>query len=97
MHPKTHRATYILARGLSHERGESGRAIGRVQGFSLVAFKVQVYDLSCSAVYDKTIKRCKNRGPESAVKQAVLDSTIVVLARFRPPASAPQRIECRSV
>ena len=28
----------------SHECGESGRAIGRVQAFSFVAFKVQVYD-----------------------------------------------------
>ena len=27
----------------SHECGESGRAIGRVQAFSFVAFKVQVY------------------------------------------------------
>ena len=28
----------------SHECGESGRAVGRVQAFSFVAFKVQVYD-----------------------------------------------------
>ena len=28
----------------SHEYGESGRAIGRVEAFSLVAFEVQVYD-----------------------------------------------------
>ena len=30
--------------------GESGRAIGRVQAFSFVAFKVQVYEFSHSHV-----------------------------------------------
>ena len=42
MHPKTHRATHISPG--SHECGESGLAIGRVQAFSFVTFKVQVYD-----------------------------------------------------
>ena len=47
MHPKTYRATYSvhISPG-SHECGESGRAIGRVQAFSLVAFKVQSFSLA---------------------------------------------------
>ena len=42
MHPKTHRATYILARGLMNAENLVG-PIGRVQAFSFVALKVQVY------------------------------------------------------
>ena len=41
MHPRAHRATYILARGLMNAENPVG-PLGRVQAFSFVAFKVQV-------------------------------------------------------
>ena len=47
MHIQTVRVTscdILIIRPGSHECGESGRAIGRVQAFPVVAFKVQVYD-----------------------------------------------------
>ena len=50
MHPKTHRATYeVHISPGSHECEESGRALGRVQIFSFVAFKVQIYDFFLAA------------------------------------------------
>ena len=44
MHIQTMHSCDIRISLGSHECGESGRAIGRVQAFSFVTFKVQVYD-----------------------------------------------------
>ena len=76
-HPKIHRATYIISPG-SHECGESGRAIGRVQALSHVAIKVQVYDWRDAAFSAR-------QGLVGVFHQGMYSTNTQLAVHIRPP------------